>query len=352
MIHLFEATGYEPDDVADAVTAIKEEPEFRALLKLAKYISSQRLEAGGTLVFELPIEIPKSGRLKKKYSAYANGYLRTNGGHMSIEKWGIVEKPDPQLPKDLLERYRELLKRLEPIIQKRHKEQADIDPELGFRYELEKDTDPGHAKTVLKLFKQLFEFDQKKPGKVTVHADLSLSTPSVHMRDRKSVDELPIKFRSVPSLSITGVKKLSNLPASLKTLTVTDGQLDNLDGSPAAVDHFEVMNSGKALSLKGSPTSVNNYQIFDAKVESLDGAPRRMLQAYLPYSPTLPLLKLAMIDGLQSVNFGSRSASQKLAGKIDKIEEIVEKHLGKGREGVLNLQQDLMDHGFDGNAKW
>ena len=111
--------------------------------------------------------------------------------------------------------------------------------------------------------------------------------------------------------------------------------------------------AGTALtSLKGGPKTVNGKVILfeNPNLVSLEGFPERGVdRVEVDYSPTLPLLRLLVAKNIWLI-----TPQIKDAGKwpIEKVEKILDKYAGRGREGAWDCKRELQQAGFGGNARW
>ena len=125
--------------------------------------------------------------------------------------------------------------------------------------------------------------------------------------------------------------------------------LVTLVGCPEHVTGRFVTRRDHLVTLVGGPKRVGGrywIQQDEPPLQSLDGFPDHVGEyAKLRYHPTLPLLRLVNCDD-------GAILSGPDAAITNKIEEILEKHKGRGRAGAWDFKEDLKKAGFAGNAKW
>ncbi len=124
--------------------------------------------------------------------------------------------------------------------------------------------------------------------------------------------------------------------------------LETLVGCPEHVTGRFVSRRNHLVNLVGGPKRVDGrYWIYqDAPLQSLDGFPDHVGEyAKMRWNPTLPLLRLVNCDEGAILSGPDTSIT-------NKIEEILEKHKGRGRAGAWDFKEDLKKAGFAGNAKW
>jgi hypothetical protein len=132
------------------------------------------------------------------------------------------------------------------------------------------------------------------------------------------------------------------------SLVLYDCGLTSLIGCPEHITGRFVCRKNKLTNLVGGPKRVDGrYWISQAvPLQNLDGFPNHVGDyAKLNYSPTLPLLRLLnCADGV--------ILSGDDTDKINKIENILEKYKGQGRRSMFAAKKELIEAGFEGNARW
>lgn len=205
-------------------------------------------------------------------------------------------------------------------------------------------------------------------GVYDVNPDLTVSVRgSVKFMDEK-VDRLPVRFREVTGnfdCSYSSLVTLDGAPVKLGgNLIVEECELVTLEYSPSAVQSFKAASGLRTETLSGGPATVTkDYDcsngslkslhgapqvvpgMFDARnnpLETLKGLPLQVGNLELTYTPTLPLLHVALVD----------FETAHLAKAPNEINKIFKAHKGRGRAGVPAVQNDLIDAGFINNAKF
>jgi hypothetical protein len=121
-------------------------------------------------------------------------------------------------------------------------------------------------------------------------------------------------------------------------------QLSSLEHCPEAVSDLFCMEN-PLISLKGAPRKVDGeLRCWGIDFQSLDGAPEEINGPFWMDTPdpNLPLLKLLTIRGLAEVTLGEAS---------NDLQDIINRYLGRGINGVMPCAAELIKAGFRGNAK-
>ncbi len=109
--------------------------------------------------------------------------------------------------------------------------------------------------------------------------------------------------------------------------------------------------SGTALSsLKGGPKTVKGHVILYANqsLVSLEGFPVEGVdKVEIDYTPTLPLLRLLVSPVIWLTTTTSGTSSD-----TAKVEKILDKYAGQGKRAVFKCKKELIEAGFEGNARW
>lgn len=116
--------------------------------------------------------------------------------------------------------------------------------------------------------------------------------------------------------------------------------LTTLEGMPYHVGGTLNVAYNKLTDLKGGPTHVGDvYQVSGNDLKSLEGFPEHVKHFAFSYNDQLPLLRTLVAEQIWMRDH-----------KI--IEDIFQKHAGKGKAAALNFALDLKKAGYAGNARW
>lgn len=208
----------------------------------------------------------------------------------------------------------------------------------------------------------------EEDGRVLVYGDVKLVTLQ---------SQLPLRFSKVLGdfeCFDTGLKTLEGAPEEVERDFGTEHcQLTNLEGAPKRVGgYFNVSNNSiKSLagfpddvggsvflshnqlnSLKGLPETLSDdLEIHGNNLTSLEGFPRSVAGwVTLDYTPTMPLLRTL---GALHVNLvvTTEHGGSALKTKIQKILNDP-RWIGQGRAGAIECKRELVEAGFEGNARW
>jgi hypothetical protein len=123
--------------------------------------------------------------------------------------------------------------------------------------------------------------------------------------------------------------------------------LVSLEGCPRKVRGRFVSLNNQLTNLVGGPKIVGGrlWITQSRPLVSLDGFPDRVWEyARLDYDPRLPLLRtLNCDDGLMLLPDTAETR---------RMEEIIATYKGQGRRGMFAAKKELIEAGFEGNARW
>jgi len=141
---------------------------------------------------------------------------------------------------------------------------------------------------------------------------------------------LPFQFGVVGGnlrLANAGLVSLQGMPTEIKgMLSLSKNPLKNLVGCTQKI--------GEYLRLRQMP-----------ELESLEGFPTQLAEyVALDWKPNLPLLRTLQAPG-GAVLWPSNV-------ETDEIEYILEKYKGQGRAGAIDCKRELVEAGYEGNARW
>jgi hypothetical protein len=180
------------------------------------------------------------------------------------------------------------------------------------------------------MLKEYFRFDSSfnihDDGEVDMLGDCRLKKPATHF---------PFNFGTIFGSFIT----------------ITNGGLVSLVGSPKRVDKNFYCFRNKITTLIGGPITVGgNYNVSRNPVNSLDGIPESIQgDLVIDYYRDLPIIRLLKVKNVTGIHLYSRMGDSE--DDVRRIEEIVNRYLGKGRGGALQCAAELVKAGFKGNAR-
>ena len=122
-----------------------------------------------------------------------------------------------------------------------------------------------------------------------------------------------------------------------------NNQLTTLEHSPQRVVGSFSCSDNQLTKLEGAPKSVGNrFDCYDNKLTTLEGMPVVPGTLRLSHRRKLPLLRCLLA---QKVEFVPRQRNKT-------VENILNKHTGKGKRAMFDCQKELEDAGFTENARW
>ena len=140
-------------------------------------------------------------------------------------------------------------------------------------------------------------------------------------------------------------------------------ELTSLEGVPRHIDVGIYCSHNELTSLEGAPSHVNgNFDCSYNKLTSLEGAPSRVNGGFDCFDNKLTSLKdvykhIAEIKGvlcaienpISSHVLGLLLIKGVTKVRLDngQVEEILNRHLGKGRVGMLMAQEELIEAGLE-----
>lgn len=252
-----------------------------------------------------------------------------------------------------------------------------------------------HLLEAVKLSSRQLKFLEKHNIKnYTINSDGSIDvTGQSNIRIETSAKKIPINFNSVDGdfvcINTPNIETLEGFPKKVggsfiirgtKITTLEGGPLSvggdyicdynnltTLKGSPKAVEDFSV-NNNKLLSLEGGPETVNgSFIISNNKLKNLEGCPKIIKNSIFCSENSLETLtnihkyinqigELISIDDLGKVDsilglIMVNGLVRILIVDNSEIEDIINKYLGKGRTGMLAAQKELIEAGYEEQAK-
>jgi len=202
----------------------------------------------------------------------------------------------------------------------------------------------------------------------------------------KFMSSLPFKFGEVTELfriNNAGLTSLVGCPDSVgKTFSCQANKLKSLDGCPQTVGGWFECHNNELESLAGCPRKVENFYCYDNQLTSLIGGPTEVSSEYDCSKNFLTSLEgcpkiipggfLCNDNNLSSYNGLPDSVGFLLCDWIENapilsllkypsvnidnnnvIELILHKYVGQKplRQAIIKCQRELIDNGFEGNAK-
>ena len=146
-----------------------------------------------------------------------------------------------------------------------------------------------------------------------------------------------------------------------------NNRLTSIEGAPSHVDGYFNCASNELTSLEGAPSRVDgNFDCAYNKLTSLEGAPSHVGGDFYCHNNKLTSLKdvhkhvteikgefyafknpinshvlgLLLIKGVTGVHLDNKQVEEK-------VEEILNSYLGKGRVGMLMAQEELIEAGLE-----
>ena len=119
-------------------------------------------------------------------------------------------------------------------------------------------------------------------------------------------------------------------------------ELTSLEGAPSHVNGNFDCSYNKLTSLEGAPSRVNGgFDCFDNKLTSLKDVHKHITEIKgIFYALKNPInshvLGLLLIKGITKVQLDNKQ-----------VEEILNRHLGRGRAGMLMAQEELIEAGLE-----
>jgi len=119
-------------------------------------------------------------------------------------------------------------------------------------------------------------------------------------------------------------------------------RLTSLEGAPRSVGGDFFCQKNQLTTLKGSPDTVGgDFRCGENPLTSLDGIPQSVGGSFsCDYTESLGLLRLLLIKKVKSIWIQNPG-----------VESIINRYLGKGRDGIIPCAAELHKAGYGGNAK-
>lgn len=313
---------FKPEDLAAAVKAVKDTPEFQAVTKLMKYNSSERHEKNGTLMFLMLLP----GGKRKEYGLYADGTIRyysKSGGETRPGRAVTPFTRDTQ-PASILDGYRDRLKKLAEI-GSRKLEKTESQAEYGFAYNFGRGVSEEEGHAVLRELAERFKFS----GTVTVFPERKVKfTGRIDLKHGGKLDRLPVTFLNGDSFDL--------IYARTNRLNVDPLILSSLEGLPSTV---------KNLSLYQLPHNLEHFPKITGTLTLAISSNESLLRLMRE------LQRLGVTDvRLQFKN--DVDYRDPRYGNLHKVAHAISRWLPHGKEGISKAQNELIDLGFIDNARF
>jgi hypothetical protein len=173
-------------------------------------------------------------------------------------------------------------------------------------------------------------------GIVKLHEDGAFDVDGSATLRLHKITRLPIRFHIVDRFECS-----SNM-------------LTTLDGSPKSCLRF-YFNHNLLTNLIGGPSKAIIYDVIGNVLTSLDGLPEEVKNFRMQHFPGTPLLKLLTLnikDGGSIIIYKNDDEwNPETTTIIEKYRSYI--NSGKGiKEAIWRCQKELIDEGFEGNARW
>lgn len=146
---------------------------------------------------------------------------------------------------------------------------------------------------------------------------------------------------------IRNLKSLKGAPHEIGgDFNCSHNNLQTLKYGPRVVHGTYICNGNPLISLEGAPVACDHFDCgFHTKFTSLAGVHNQLKSIHGKFKCTSTFLKshvlgLLLIKNIQSVELFN-----------DTITKILNKNIGKGRKGVIDAQNELIDAGFEEYAE-
>jgi hypothetical protein len=186
---------------------------------------------------------------------------------------------------------------------------------------------------------QMDEYFIVHDGNYKVNDDLTVEIDG-GLTSRKSMSKLPVRFSKITrfvGLAHIGLTSLEGLPPDLPSnLVAFDNELTNLKGMPKRIGGDVDISNNPLASLEG----------MSEEIHGLLG---------LTWYPQLPLLRTLVS---KEIVLGVPDYDATLMNHKDRwdktaqVEKILNKYAGQGRRGSFACKKELVEAGFEGNARW
>jgi hypothetical protein len=193
----------------------------------------------------------------------------------------------------------------------------------------------------------LIDWHYSTHGNVTLNAQTGEASCSGDVILRGGEAKLWVQWDHVDGNFYCGQTSLTSLVGSPHTVSGSfscqRSGITSLEGAPHQVgDRFNC--SGTHItSLKGGPRIVGvNFRCEKNRLTSLEGLPERVGGGiFLDYKPTLPLLRLLLVQGVVQIILGNNAD----------VIHIMNKYKGTGWKGMVPCARELIKAGFKENAR-
>jgi hypothetical protein len=197
-------------------------------------------------------------------------------------------------------------------------------------------------KEVMALLKANF----KTTGQVTIDPE-GLITCQGNVILKRQLLQFPVRFKSVLGHFHCDTNQLLTLDGAPESVGGSflcgNNDLISLNGAPKSVGGSFVCILNQLTSLEGAPSSVGDlFSCHLNPLTSLQGMPLELFYLAITYTPTLPLLRC----------LAAKSILFRPTMNHTTVEIILNRYAGQGRRAMFDCQKDLIDAGFEDNARW
>jgi hypothetical protein len=158
-----------------------------------------------------------------------------------------------------------------------------------------------------------------------------------------SLEGVPLHIQGSFSCNHCNLRSLAGAPNSVdEDFWCSHNKLKSLEGCPSAVYGSFFCGSNELTNLNNAPQTVTkNFSCHKNKLASLEGLPPKLRIVELDWWPTTPLLRTLVADEIRWWKYPP-----------DEVVDILNKYKGQGRRGMFACKKELIEAGFEENAKW
>jgi len=327
------------EQIADAMSKVRDTAEYKAIINTgAKLISSKVQLKRGVIRFEYDTS--------KAYVIYPHGKIRGEALNHPLGLQQTLYKVDVALTSDLLENYKLLLKRLREIIGRRETKQKNINAR--------DDVLSVSAKTM-----KDFNFPSVYPASLELHRReelVSLEGGPKTVRGKFTIAYCPVLRSLEGGPTVVGDFEIESCPS-----------LTSLKGAPVTAGYFQVQN-GMMADLEGCP-HVDGMWLQMRKLTSLKGMQQKIFKRGVSITCDHPMTLSLAGTGIQflcecaNLTIKAKRVSHALGLCLVKVKsaeyatldfpggEIIKPFLNTGREGLIECQHQLIEAGYEDEAK-
>lgn len=331
------------EEVTKAYAEAKQTPEYKRIIDAGAKDTTSKVRANrGNFRFTVSESWthPTTGKTRtwdKHYKIYAHGMIRTGG-----EDHHTRLRVPPLTDDNLLENYKRMLDRVADLVEK------TVDKTKKLK-RLPKDTSNnefvknGEVKIVNQDIRSL--------------ADLNLPKRVKHLtvQSNSYLDDLsggPEEVSGSVYLYKVWLKNLKGCPKTRDVYLSDMHDLESLEGLPPEVETLRISSCPKLKTLEHLPPTLKSLNIYGLDLDTLEGFGTKFAKkidklTVYEFSTKSHALALQLVSNKSTSFRWSRDAK----GDSLKTGNIIEKHIHKGKAGLIDCQHDLIEDGLDGQAK-